>query len=190
MSNVKNTEGAVFPTVQKPLKGYDKEQVDSYLKMVKAVFYNETEVTTSITSNELRTKSFDLRNKGYDPRYVDAALDRLEDVFYAREREDFLKKNGYAAFKQKNDNLLQELKGRMERDKKERFKTRSFLAHGYKISQVDAALDQITQVISRPGIVKPNQIRHLRFHSQRGGYDEAQVDAFLDAVIDYLLATK
>lgn len=190
MSNVKNTEGTVFPTVEKPQKGYDKEQVDSYLQTVKAIFYNEPATTSSITAKDLRTKSFNLRNKGYDPRYVDAALDRLEDVFYAREREEFLKKNGYTVFKQKNDKLLQELYGRMEREKKQRFKTRSFLAHGYRISQVDAALDQIAQVISKPGIVKPNQIRHLRFHSQRGGYDEAQVDAFLDAVVDYLLAVK
>ncbi|HUH52754.1 MAG TPA: DivIVA domain-containing protein [Microbacteriaceae bacterium] len=193
MTNLKNKREAVdiFPLAKKGKRGYDRRQVENYLEEVKTVFYEPTSNHNSkITSKQLREKSFVLKNKGYDPRYVDAALDRLEDLFFERERNLIIETQGRESWDASVNQLLVELLGRLKKPRTARFKKRSFLAHGYRISQVDAALDQIMSVINRAELINVTQIRQVRFHPQRGGYDEAQVDAFLDGVVEYLLSVK
>lgn len=181
----------IFPIAKKGKRGYDRRQVENYLEDVKKVFYDSSaNPDIKITSKQLREKSFVLKNKGYDPRFVDAALDRLEDLFFERERNQIIDTEGKESWDNSVNMLFVELLGRLKRPRAARFKTRSFLAHGYKVSQVDAALDQIMTVINRAELINVNQIRQVRFHPQRGGYDEAQVDAFLDGVVEYLLSVK
>lgn len=172
------------------MRGYDTQQVDSYLTEVKKVFETKNFASASVTSSDLRNKSFDLKRKGYDPRYVDSALDRLEELFFENEKQQFFVEYGAEEWNRFVAELVQELLGRMTRPKNERFKKTNILAHGYRRSQVDAALDQISKAFRKPGAVKPSQIRQVRFYAQRGGYDEAQVDAYLDSLVEYLLATK
>lgn len=179
-----------FPAADKGTKGYSPQQVDSFLDDVKLAFENPQVENSRVTSKALRAKSFDMKRNGYDPRYVDAALDRLEELFYQREKTVLIAKHGRVQWDARAEELGKEIAGRISLPHTERFKRTNLLAHGYNLTQVDAVLDQISTVLGRPNVIKTSQIRQVRFHAQRKGYDEAQVDAFLDAVIEFLLAIK
>ena len=44
------------------------------------------DVLSPVTALEIRGLAFPLKKRGYSARFVDAAMDRLEEVFYERER--------------------------------------------------------------------------------------------------------
>lgn len=181
----------LFPHVEKKALGYEPKQVEEYLDRVKKFFETpDFDHEDKITSTHLRNKSFRLKRKGYDPRFVDAALERLEDVFFERERKEIIKKQGQKVWSQNVQELFEDICFRMQKDRGVRFKKTSFMAYGYKISQVDAVIDQLADAIEKSEYVKPTQVRQVKFHSQRSGYNEAQVDAFLDGVTEYFLSIK
>lgn len=179
-----------FPITQRPRRGYDTKQVDAFLNRAKVTFEEPENSKKGLTSGELRRASFKLKRRGYEPRFVDSALDRLEEVFFERERRGYIRSHGQQKWAQLLSSLERDIYGRMNRDHGERFKRRSFFAHGYRRSQVDAALDQIARAFQQGNQVKTADVRNVRFHLQRNGYDEAQVDAYLDAVVEYLLAKR
>lgn len=179
-----------FPITQGRKRGYDTHQVDEFLARAKVTFEDQLDPSKGLTSGELRRASFKFRRKGYEPRFVDSALDRLEEVFFERERRAYLRENGQQKWAQLVDELERDLFGRMKRSHGERFKRRGIFAHGYRRTQVDIALDKIALAFQQGNQVKTSDVRNVRFHLQRDGYDEAQVDAYLDAVVEYLLAKR
>ena len=78
--------------------GYNARQVDDFLARAREYFNNPEPDDVPITSHDVRAMTFDPAKGGYDPRAVDAALDRLEDVFAQRERDALIRREGEQAW--------------------------------------------------------------------------------------------
>jgi len=50
--------------------------------------------------------------------------------------------------------------------------------------------DKLAKYLATGQSVTVEQVRSVAFRMQRGGYQEAQVDAVLDAVVEVMLAVK
>lgn len=170
-------------------RGYQTKQVDAFLDLARTSY--EDKSRPSLSAADVREQAFKLQRHGYVPRYVDAALDRLEEVFFERERRERLRELGDAVWWSETRGLLSEVRGRIGRPRGQRFRRRGILANGYRRSQVDAFLDRIGDMFANREIsVTPSEVREVVFHTQLGGYDEEQVDALLDALVDLILATR
>lgn len=180
-----------FPLARKTQLGYDPEQVDDFLARARSTYEGGTIVGTPVTSEEVRRTAFGVRKHGYAARYVDAAMDRLEEVFFERERRARVRELGEDAWWNETRRLLSDVRGRLQRPRGKRFRLRGIFATGYRKSQVDAFLDRIAEMFENREItVTPAEVRDVVFHSQLRGYDEEQVDALLDSVVELILATR
>lgn len=178
-----------FPVASGSQLGYQPEQVDAFLDRARATYEGSGE--GSMTAEEVRRTAFGLKRGGYASRYVDAAMDRLEEVFFERERRARVRAEGEEAWWEETRQLLSEVRGRMQRPRGKRFRRRGVFATGYRRSQVDAFLDRIFEMFERRELgLSPAEVRDVVFHSQWRGYDEDQVDALLDAVVELILATR
>lgn len=188
MSDVQHQDRP-FPLTSGREKGYRPEQVDAFLDRARAAY--EEGGAQAIASADLRGLAFKMQRHGYSARHVDAALDRLEDVFFERERRAVVREIGEDEWWRQTRGLLSEVRGRIGRPRGKRFRRRSALALGYRRSQVDAFLDRVgTMFANREISMTPSDVREVVFHAQVGGYDEAQVDALLDALVDIILSTR
>ena len=79
---------------------------------------------------------------------------------------------------------------RLSRTPRERFRRAGFLRFGYRIDEVDIVADKLVGYFERGEAITVEQVRAAAFRMQRRGYDEAQVDALLDAVVDVMLAVR
>lgn len=179
-----------FPLTEASMRGYDRTEVDEFLAKARLTFEGKQQGNQVVTAADIRRTSFTLKKRGYEPRFVDAALDRLEEVLFERERYDFITEHSEDQWDELVTSLEHDLRSRLERPRKDRFRSVSFLSHGYRKAQVDAITDQLLQAMNSNIRVTTQEVRNLRFHLQRGGYDETQVDVFLDAYVEFLLATK
>ncbi len=176
-----------FPLAQGRQRGYDRKAVDAFLEEARLSYDGESD---SVDSSRVRDTAFPLKPGGYQTRYVDAALDRLEDVFFERERRKFLREHGGDRWRQELRELGYEVQARAARPKGRRFRRRGLLTFGYRRSQVDAFVDRISDALSGVTTITPVDVRESVFHSEWRGYDEAQVDAYLDAVVELLLSSR
>lgn len=180
-----------FPIAGKKQLGYDPEQVDDFLARARATYEGGALVGTPVTSEEVRRTAFGVKKGGYAARYVDAAMDRLEEVFYERERRTRMRALGEEAWWNETRQLLSEVRGRLQRPRGKRFRVRGVFATGYRKSQVDAFLDRVSSMLENKELpLQPAEVRDVVFHSQLRGYDEEQVDALLDSVVELILATR
>ncbi|MBK0421035.1 DivIVA domain-containing protein [Leucobacter sp. CSA2] len=181
-----------FPLATGSQLGYDQEQVDQFLEAARTTYDGAApEAGDRMTSEDVRRMAFPVKRGGYSARYVDAAMDRLEEVFFERERRERVRSDGEDAWWEETRQLLSEVRGRMRRPRGQRFRKRGLFATGYRRSQVDAFLDRISGMFERREIeIQPSEVRDVVFHSQWRGYDEDQVDALLDAVVEMILATR
>ncbi|QZY52439.1 DivIVA domain-containing protein [Leucobacter tenebrionis] len=178
-----------FPLATGSQIGYQPEQVDAFLDRARAAYEGAGEA--SMTAEEVRRTAFAVKRGGYAARYVDAAMDRLEDVFFERERRARVRSEGEEAWWDETRQLLSEVRGRMQRPRGRRFRRRGIFATGYRRSQVDAFLDRIFDMFERRELgLSTAEVRDVVFHSQWRGYDEDQVDALLDSVVELILATR
>lgn len=175
-----------FPLVDGRERGYEPAQVDAFLEAARASF--ESDATESLTSQDVRQVAFRLVKHGYRIEAVDAAMGRIEDAFAARERESALTQVGARAWVGSSRQLAQEVLDRLSRAKGERFRRVSWFRYGYRIDEVDLVADRIASYLESGEHLTVEQVRTVAFRMQRGGYEETQVDAVLDAVIDVMLA--
>ncbi|MGK0714503.1 DivIVA domain-containing protein [Leucobacter sp. W1153] len=178
-----------FPRATGRQFGYRPEQVDKFLEQARATFEQSATASDAMKATDIRHTAFSLKRGGYSARHVDAAMDRLEEVFAQRERRAYMAEIGEDAWWAEVQQLLSEIRGRLERERGKRFNCRGIFAMGYRRSQVDAFLDRVQALLAGTGSLSPAQVRNVVFHAQWRGYDEDQVDAFLDAVVDLMLAT-
>ncbi|MGD9606596.1 MAG: DivIVA domain-containing protein [Leucobacter sp.] len=178
-----------FPLATGRELGYHREQVDGFLDRARSS-YEQAPADDPVTSAEIRRTAFPLKRKGYSARYVDAALDRLEEVFFERERRARVAEIGEEAWWDETRQLLSEVRGRLGRPAGKRFKRRGIFATGYRRSEVDAFLDLINSMLHGESTLTTVEVRGVVFHSQWRGYSEDQVDALLDAVIVLMLSTR
>lgn len=181
---------SAFPRASRSELGYRPEEVDAFLERARVSFEERDESTSRVTSSEIRRTAFRVQRRGYSARFVDAAMDRLEEVFFERERRTRMRELGEEAWWSETRQLLSEIRGRLTRPRGRRFHTRGLFASGYRRSEVDAFLDRVGSMLAGRGALSCADVRSVVFHSEWRGYDEDQVDALLDAVVEVILATR
>ena len=180
-----------FPLATGSQPGYDQAQVDEFLDTARSAYEGAKGEEPAMTSADVRRMAFPIKRGGYSARYVDAAMDRLEEVFFERERRARVRADGEDAWWDETRQLLSEVRGRMHRPRGQRFRRRGLFATGYRRSQVDAFLDRVAEMFDRREIsLQPAEVRDVVFHPQWRGYDEDQVDALLDGVVELILSTR
>ena len=173
-----------FPSASDKTFGYDKIQVDKFISQARTQFQDPS--LSLITSDEIRRCEFDLALGGYQVSSVDAAMESLENEFASREIKRQKLSRGEWAVEDRLARLIEIVSGRLQRKKRQRFKSSGFLIRGYDRSQVDNLCESIQAHLVGGFPMKLNKIRRAVFTLRRGGYAEAQVDAFLDRVMEIL----
>ncbi len=180
-----------FPLTSGRAKGYDTEKVDAFLSAAREAFEVHDAVDaerSALGSADVRQTAFPLVKGGYQIAAVDAALSRIEDAFAARERESALSRVGARAWVGTSRRLGQEVLDRLSRPERHRFRRVGWLRFGYRLDEVDIVAERIARYLESGDSLSVDQVRTVAFRMQRRGYDERQVDAVLDAVIEVMLA--
>ena len=177
-----------FPAAAPNEPGYDKNQVDSFINHARAQYSDPS--LEVVTSNQLRNTEFDLVKGGFEISAVDTAMDRLEDTFARREIERQRTLRGQSAVLDRLERITEIVRGRLIRPKRKKFSSVGWLLRGYSRSQVDQLCAQIQKHLDAGDKLQLNVVRRSIFKAKRGGYVEAQVDAFLDRVAEILQIEK
>lgn len=171
--------------------GYNVKQVDVFLERARAYFLNAESNSKAITSLDVRTASFDPARGGYSAQAVDAAMDRIEDEFVLREKELLIAAEGEKAWMMKIGKTASVLRARLHRPDGERFRrpTRKSV-QSYNVKDVDVLCRELLVYIEDNGELSVDVVRRAVFAPEKGGngYDESQVDAFLDRVVELMAA--
>jgi len=162
--------------------------VDAFIEKARVQYSNPN--SELVTSNSLRNTEFDLIKGGFEIAAVDTAMDRLEDTFARREIERQMNLKGQSAVLDRLDRIIEIVQGRLVRPKRRKFSNVGWLLRGYSRSQVDQLCAQIQTHLDSGEKLQLNVVRRAIFKAKRGGYVEAQVDAFLDRVAEILQIEK
>ncbi|WP_169077505.1 DivIVA domain-containing protein [Microcella alkalica] len=180
---------ATFPMARKGKPGYDVDEVETFLADARRAY--ATLDGGGLTSDDIRHTAFRVvRREGYSVRHVDAALERLEEAFAARERDRAIAERGEEAFYRETREIAQEIVDRLARPEGRRFRRASALARGYHPADVDAFTARVSRYFQDGDPLTVDAVRTIAFRSRFGGYDETQVDVVLDAVIRVMLAVR
>ncbi|WP_425863569.1 DivIVA domain-containing protein [Arthrobacter sp. TWP1-1] len=169
--------------------GYNVKQVDVFLERARAYFLNSDSSGKAITSLDVRTASFDPARGGYSAQAVDAAMDRIEDEFVLREKELLIAADGEKAWMMKIGKTASVLRARLHRADGERFRRASRKGvPSYNIKDVDVLCRELLVYIEDNGQLSVDVVRRAVFAPEKGadGYEESQVDAFLDRVVELM----
>ncbi|MCA4133723.1 DivIVA domain-containing protein [Arthrobacter sp. M4] len=182
---------ASFERVERSRYGYNAKQVDHFLKRARVSFESPAGAEHTIGSVDVRTVSFDPVKGGYDAVAVDAALDRLEDAFARRERDELIALHGEDAWLRQIGKLSGVLRGRLHRPDGERFRRPAKRnARSYNTVDVDRLCRQLIGYLEEDQAMSVDTVRRAVFRAAKGqdGYEETQVDAFLDRVVELMAA--
>ncbi|MBT2513126.1 DivIVA domain-containing protein [Arthrobacter sp. ISL-30] len=182
---------ASFQRVERGKYGYNAKQVDQFLKRARVSFEAPSTEPHKIGSIDVRAVSFDPVKGGYDASDVDAALDRLEDAFARRERDELIEAQGEEAWLRQIGRLSSILRGRLHRPDGERFRRPAGKkARAYNIDDVDGLCHELIGYLEEDQPLSVDSVRRAVFRQAKGqdGYEETQVDAFLDRVVELMAA--
>jgi len=179
-----------FPRTRRSRLGYNVDQVEDFLEEARHAYAAERGAPSTISAESIRRASFDMRRGGYSTSHVDAALERLEDAFAAREREHTLAEHGDGEWYAKARSTAQEVLDRLDRPEGRRFTRVGLLSVGYHPKDVDSFGDRLTGYFQDGKPMSVDEVRGVSFRTKRGGYREPQVDLMLDAVVDVMLAVR
>jgi len=179
-----------FPRSRKSKPGYNVDQVEDFLEEARRAYTADLGSLGVVTADSIRTTAFAMRRGGYSTSHVDAALERLEDAFAARERDRAFQQVGDAAWYAKARSSAQEILDRLARPEGRRFKRVGALTLGYERRDVDAFSAKLVGYFQSGQALSVDKVRTVVFRSRRGGYNETQVDMLLDAVTDVMLAVR
>jgi DivIVA domain-containing protein len=181
---------ALFATVSMVKVGYDRENVERFFDNARRAY--EGGSGTSMTAAEIQQTSFDLVRGGYNTREVDAALDRLEAAFAARERAEFINTHGQDAWMSALATRAQTLYGRLGRPSGQRFAPPDRGKQGYAKAGVDTLCDRLVGYFDRHEPLTSTQLREVTFPRASGdsAYAEGPVDAFIARAIEVLLGVE
>lgn len=177
-----------FDLAERGAFGYQRKQVDQFMARARVAY----EGSGDLRAADIRHISFDAVKGGYQADQVDDVLDRLEDALARAERERRIEAEGEDAWQARVGASVDVLRGRLDRPDGERFRRP---ARGRDASYDRAEVDALCHRLSarfdqRPGggDLTADDLRRVVFAPGSGtdGYDEAQVDAYLDAAIDVL----
>lgn len=178
-----------FPRSRKSERGYNIDQVEDFLEDARQA-YSATDGPVAMSAQSIRHTAFNMQKGGYSPSHVDAALERLEDAFAARERERLLAQMGEEAWYGRARQTAQAVLDRLDRPLGRRFNRVSWLTLGYHPADVDSFCRRLTRYFQDGKPMSVEEVRTVAFRVKRGGYSEVQVDLVLDAVIDAMLAVR
>ncbi|KAA9393566.1 DivIVA domain-containing protein [Kocuria coralli] len=189
-----NDDGSRFPRVGSRAWGYAPETVDAFLADVEAALTSDgTSAEGALTSADVRAVVFGRARGGYEPQEVDTTLDRVEDALTEREIQAYVRDHGQEAWETRVNQLSELIFGRLERADGQRFRAPSGAStRGYAVGDVDELCRSLTDRLGRSRAVDPDSVRSAVFGPAVGGnaYEEQQVDAFLDKVVELLLALR
>lgn len=178
----------LFPRAGLLRSGYSVKQVDEFFDRVRQVYEQPLVDPNDLSPLTIRQATFDLRYRGYRTDAVDTALDRLEDAFAKRLRDQFVQANGQAAWQQDLAARAQALYDNLRREQGQRFSRPGGLGKGYDTKQVDLLLDRLTSFFDTGAPIVPDDIRTAAFarRIKPRAYDEDEVDAYLAQAVDIL----
>ena len=182
---------ASFERVQRSEYGYNAKQVDQFLQRARVSLETPAAAKQPVNSSVVREVAFDPVKGGYSAAVVDAALDRLEDAFARRERDELIAAKGEEAWLREIGNLSGILRSRLHRPDGERFRRPSRnKARSYNIADVDRLCHELVAYLEHDKPLSVDSVRRAVFRPAAGkdGYEEAQVDAFLDRVVELMAA--
>lgn len=178
-----------FDRVDSQEFGYNVKQVDHFLARARATYNGTGDDDSVVTSHLVRRTSFEPQKGGYGAQDVDAALDRLEDVFAQRERDALIEAEGENAWLEQVGHLSAILRGRLHREPGQRFRRPSRRnAPSYNVEDVDTLCGHLLQYFEQDVPMSVDAVRRASFREAVGqdGYEESQVDAFLDRVVELM----
>lgn len=184
-------ESAPFERVDRRTYGYNVRQVDRFMSRARTYFNHQDPDAQPITSHDVRRMAFDPVKGGYEAQAVDAALDRLEDAFAQLERDQLIAGKGEDAWLKSIGRLSAVLRARLHRAPGERFRRpnrRKVVS--YNIEDVDALCNELLGYFEHDRPLSVDVVRRAVFRDATGrdGYEESQVDAFLDRVVELMAA--
>ncbi|KAD3515340.1 DivIVA domain-containing protein [Arthrobacter yangruifuii] len=182
---------APFERVGRRDYGYNIRQVDEFLTKARDYYNSDSSSAHPVTSTDVRSMAFDPAKGGYEPQAVDAALDRLEDVFAQRERDELISGRGEKAWLLQIGRTSAVLRARLHRKPGERFRRPGKKrVTSYNVEDVDALCDELLGYFERDRPLSVDVVRRAVFREAKGpqGYEENQVDAFLDRVVELMAA--
>ncbi|MEN9715595.1 MAG: hypothetical protein RJA35_1062 [Actinomycetota bacterium] len=174
---------AHFKKVSENEKGYNPADVDAWVERAREQFANPA--SHVLDARSLRGAEFSLVKGGYEIAAVDTALDRLDDAFAAQEANRMLVRGGHQGAAEHLAGIRQVLEQRLQRGKRKVFDRTGLVRKGYSVRQVDALLAVIEAELSGSQLPSVATLRAAAFSLRWSGYNEAQVDAFIDRVIQY-----
>jgi DivIVA domain-containing protein len=181
---------STFPTAPKNKLGYDVDEVERFLDDARRAYAGDSATAPTFASDKIRATAFSMRKGGYSTQHVDAALERLEDAFAARERENEVQSAGQKEWFSQAREQASEIVARLERPTKQKFHRVGFLSVGYHPKDVDAFADRLMGYFHDGKPLSLTEVRSIVFRPKHGGYQENQVDALLDAVVEVMLAVR
>ncbi len=170
--------------------GYDVDQVEDFLEEARRAYTADPRQPGVLGADAIRRIAFSMQRGGYSTDHVDAALERLEDAFAARERERALAEAGESDWYAKARGSAQAILDRLARPATKRFSRVGAFTDGYRVKDVDAFAERLIGYFQHGKPLSVEQVRTVVFRSARRGYNETQVDLLLDAVIDVMLAVR
>ncbi len=179
-----------FPRVRKSKAGYSVNEVEDFLEEARQAYSADRLAPSVVTAESIRRMAFDMEKGGYSVVHVDAALERLEDAFAAREKDRAVAEMGDQAWFGQARSTAQQALDRLDRPWGHKFKRVNGLTVGYNPKDVDDFGEQLTAYFQDGKPMSVEDVRTISFRTRRGGYNEAQVDYFLDAIVGVMLAVR
>jgi DivIVA domain-containing protein len=192
-SSAQNQNASRFDYVAKRKWGYTPDQVDDFLEKAHELYDLDD---GRLTEQTVQRTAFTFTKGGYVTAEVDAALARLERAIIDRETAKQITSGGREAWQTETNRLYQLIAARGGRPTKQRFDRGERKRPSYDIKQVDRFIDRVVAVAADDLGVKslnPKQTKSLQdfdsntvanviFSQHKGarGYDERQVDYYLD----------
>jgi DivIVA domain-containing protein len=177
-----------FPRARK--LGYDIDQVEDFLEDARRAYHAQPGEATLVSAESIRQQAFVMKKHGYAPSHVDAALERLEDAFATKERENAFRVAGDQAWYAQARSNAQVILDRVVRPRGRRFKRVGWFTLGYSVRDVDILADRMSAYFQAGRPLSIEELRTAAFTPQRGGYQEAQVDIVIDSAIQVMLAVR
>lgn len=185
--------------VGKRKKGYSVEQVNDFLERAHSL-YESSDI--SLTQKDIQDVSFDLEDEGYAIPQVDAALSRLERAVVDKTTQYEISNRGKVVWKAQADEEYRVLLSHSQRDYKMRFDSAQSRKPSYDKKQVDnvvnKSLDKIAVLLGYNPVwgsslsdldkIDAMFVSNVLFTQRSGkrGYDERQVDYYLNACVRLL----
>ncbi|EPI43464.1 DivIVA domain repeat protein [Gardnerella vaginalis JCP8522] len=185
--------------VGKRKKGYSVEQVNDFLERAHSL-YESSDI--SLTQKDIQDVSFDLEDEGYAIPQVDAALSRLERAVVDKTTQYEISNRGKIVWKAQADEEYRVLLSHSQRDYKMRFDSAQSRKPSYDKKQVDnvvnKSLDKIAVLFGYNPVwgsslsdldkIDAMFVSNVLFTQRSGkrGYDERQVDYYLNACVRLL----